>query len=466
MASPTIGRMSVLDTPGPCDVAIIGGGAAGVLTAIGLLRGARSALRILILEPSLPLARGVAYATPYDEHLLNVPAGKMGGFPDQVEDFLDYLIHTQAFPGVARDTLAASFVPRWRYAEYLRARLQQAVDSSAAQLEIRAERVLELDRDGDGLRLVLASGQAVQARRVVLASGNALRPLPARGAGSLPEGQRVEAWDFAAVRGIAEHADVAIIGSGLSMADTVVSLLASGHRGRIHVLSRHALMPLPHAKGPAADYDPEPLLAMNLRQRLHALRGHARAAAARGIPWQNVMERIRPMGQALWQTLSCDDQRRFLRHVVRYWDIHRHRIAGSVHAQLVQLQQEKRLVLHRGRLETAVSEGACVRLTAMDLRRHPLPLDVHCVVNATGVEMRAQAMRNPLLQQLLGSGLARPGPHGMGIDSAPDGSLIDADGAVEPRVQVLGSLRIGRLWESLAIPELRGQAAQAAVALG
>ncbi|MBD9536020.1 FAD/NAD(P)-binding protein [Stenotrophomonas sp. STM01] len=458
--------MSVLDTPGPCDVAIIGGGAAGVLTAIGLLRGARSALRILILEPSLPLARGVAYATPYDEHLLNVPAGKMGGFPDQVEDFLDYLIHTQAFPGVARDTLAASFVPRWRYAEYLRACLQQAVDSSAAQLEIRAERVLELDRDGDGLRLVLASGQAVQARRVVLASGNALRPLPARGAGSLPEGKRVEAWDFAAVRGIAEHADVAIIGSGLSMADTVVSLLASGHRGRIHVLSRHALMPLPHAKGPAADYDPEPLLAMNLRQRLHALRGHARAAAARGIPWQNVMERIRPMGQALWQTLSCDDQRRFLRHVVRYWDIHRHRIAGSVHAQLVQLQQEKRLVLHRGRLETAVSEGACVRLTAMDLRRHPLPLDVHCVVNATGVEMRAQAMRNPLLQQLLGSGLARPGPHGMGIDSAPDGSLIDADGVVEPRVQVLGSLRIGRLWESLAIPELRGQAAQAAVALG
>ncbi|MNN83104.1 hypothetical protein D3C81_2001130 [compost metagenome] len=74
-------------------------------------------------------------------------------------------------------------------------------------------------------------------------------------------------------------------------------------------------------------------------------------------------------------------------------------------------------------------------------------------------------MRNALLQQLLGSGIARPGPHGMGIDSAADGSLLDADGAVEPRVQVLGSLRIGCLWESLAIPELRAQAAQAATAL-
>ncbi|HBN52526.1 MAG TPA: pyridine nucleotide-disulfide oxidoreductase, partial [Stenotrophomonas sp.] len=57
------------------------------------------------------------------------------------------------------------------------------------------------------------------------------------------------------------------------------------------------------------------------------------------------------------------------------------------------------------------------------------------------------------------------GPHGIGIDTAADGSLLDADGVADPRVQVVGSLRIGRLWESLAIPELRGQAAQAAAAV-
>ncbi len=177
------------------------------------------------------------------------------------------------------------------------------------------------------------------------------------------------------------------------------------------------------------------------------------------------MERIRPLGQALWQSLSLDDQRRFLRHVVRYWDVHRHRIAVPVHAQLLELQRQGRLHLHRGRLETAIAEGACVRLGALDRRRQPFQIDAHCVINATGVEMRAQAMRNPLLQQMLGSGTARPGPHGIGIDSAPDGSLLDADGVAEPRVQVLGSLRIGRLWESLAIPELRVQAAQAAARL-
>ncbi|MGE8224737.1 MAG: FAD/NAD(P)-binding protein [Stenotrophomonas sp.] len=454
--------MSVIDTPALCDLAIIGGGAAGVLAAIGVLRGASQPLRLLVIEPNLPLARGVAYATTREEHVLNVPVAKMSGFPEQPEDFLDYLCDAQAFPALTREQIAPMFVSRGLYAAYLRHRLQQAVDASPAQLEIVAARVQALEPDTDGVLLVLDSGRPLRAGRVIIAVGNALRPLPARGASSLAAGKRVEAWDYEALAGIAGNADVAIIGSGLSMADTVASLQASGHRGKIHVLSRHALLPLPHAKGAAVDYDPEPLLAMNLRQRLHALRRHAAEAAARDIPWQSVMERIRPLGQQLWQTLSEDDQRRFLRHVVRYWDVHRHRIATHLYAQLIELQQQGRLQLHRGRLETAVAEGACVCLYAQDRKRRPLQLEVQCVVNATGVEMRAQAMRNPLLQQLLGSGVGRAGPHGIGLDTAADGSLVDADGVVEPRIQVLGSLRIGRLWESLAIPELRGQAAAAA----
>ena len=303
--------MTAFDQPQTCDIAIIGGGAAGVLTAIGVLRRARAALRVVIVEPHLPLGRGVAYATAYPEHLLNVPVGKMSGFPDQPGDFLDYLLEADAFPQMAHEVLAQAFVPRLHCAGYLRQRLQQAVNASAAQLEIRAARVVAMERQADGVMLQLDTGQPLLAARVALCTGNALRPLPARGAGAVPADKRVEAWDFEAVHGIAAHADVAIVGSGLSMADSVVSLAAAGHRGHVHVLSRHALLPLPHAAGPAADYDPQPLLAMNLRQRLRALRGHAAEAARRGIPWQSVMERIRPLGQALWQTLSFDDQRRF-----------------------------------------------------------------------------------------------------------------------------------------------------------
>ncbi|KAG1530467.1 hypothetical protein G6F51_013830 [Rhizopus arrhizus] len=97
------------------------------------------------------------------------------------------------------------------------------------------------------------------------------------------------------------------------MADTVLALVAAGHSGPLHVISRHGLLPLPHAHGGLPSFDPATLLPMNLRQRLRALRQFAGQAQAEGMPWQGVMDRIRPHGQALWCSLDEADQRRFLR---------------------------------------------------------------------------------------------------------------------------------------------------------
>ena len=55
-------------------------------------------------------------------------------------------------------------------------------------------------------------------------------------------------------------------------------------------------------------------------------------------------------------------------------------------------------------------------------------------------------------------GRVLPGPHGIGIASEEPGRVIDARGQPDPTLLVLGAMRIGTLWESLAIPELRGQA--------
>lgn len=444
------------------DLAIIGGGAAGVLTAIQLLREGTVSRRIALVEPEPPLARGVAYATTHDGHLLNVPAGKMSGFAEQPDDFLDYLCQVQAYPHLDRGTLARSYVSRRHYAAYLQQRLRQAQAGSAAQLQLIQDSVVALDPDGEGVRLALQGGGQLLARAVTVAVGNSLRSLPARGAQVLSPAQRVEAWDFEAVQAIDPRADVCIVGSGLSMADSVVSLLANGHRGAIHVISRHALLPLPHAEGTPAGFDVQPLLAMGLRGRMRVLRQLAREAQADGQPWQMVMDRLRPHGQALWRSLDEADQRRFLRHVVRYWDVHRHRIATPVHAQLQALRDSGQLQIHRGRVDAVSLDGNHVRLTADGPRGSRLHLQVQCVVNATGVETRGQGMRNPLLQQMLGSGIARSGPHGIGVDTDVDGQLLAADGTPYPRIQVVGSLRIGRLWETLAIPELRQQARAAA----
>jgi uncharacterized NAD(P)/FAD-binding protein YdhS len=442
------------------DIAIIGGGAGGVLTAIHALRLAEAGVRIALIEPTARLAQGVAYATTHAEHLLNVPARRMSAFDDQPNDFVDFLVARES--ETARDDIAVSYAQRRHYGDYLRDRLQRARASTAAHLEVMQDRVTGLDEAEGMLLLACESGGAIRTRGVAMAVGNNPKPLPARGASGLVRQTVLEAWDFDAIKSIPADAEICIAGSGLSMVDTVLSLVANGHRGRVHVLSRHALLPLAHSKHAVADFDAEAMLGMGLRQRMRVLREAVRVAEGRGLPWQAVMESARPLVQNLWRTLSHDDQRRFLRHAVRYWDVHRHRIAPQVHAQLEALQASGQLRLHRGRLQTVARERERIRVTLMMRDRRTQELDVDRIVNATGVEMRAQLMRNPLLSDLLGKGNARPGPHGIGIDTASDGDLVDAESNALAGVFVVGSLRIGRLWESIAVPELRGQAEDAA----
>lgn len=443
------------------DIAIVGGGASGAMTALQLLRQARAPRRIVLVEPAAGLGEGVAYATRRPEHLLNVPAGKMSLLPDLPDDFVDYLRTL----GHADDALPRRYVPRMHYAGYLRDRLAQARDASPATLEIRQARVASLAREDMGWWLGLEGGDALRARAVVLAVGNAPRPLPVRGAGTLDPAQRLEAWDTAAVAAVPAQASLCVVGSGLTMVDVAITRDVCGQQAPLHVVSRHGLMPLPRADTAPFAFDPQPLLAMTLRQRVRALRRQAALAQTQGWPWQSVMERLRPMVRQLWQSLDLADQRRFLRHVVRYWDVHRHGIDPALHARLSAMHARGALVLHRARLDAVWPTGACVQVEARDTGGHALRLEVQGVLNATGVEMRVQAMRNPLLQQLLGEGLAVPGPHGIGIDADGEGRVIAADGRAEPSLRVIGSLRIGREWESLAVPELRVQAEVIAAAL-
>ena len=87
-------------------------------------------LALAILEPASQLAQGIAYATPWPEHLLNVPAAKMSAFADQPGDFLDYLMAANAYPGEAREVLGERYVCRHYFAAYLQQRLQEAAAAS------------------------------------------------------------------------------------------------------------------------------------------------------------------------------------------------------------------------------------------------------------------------------------------------------------------------------------------------
>src|SRR5271157_77969 len=77
-----------------CDVAVIGAGFSGTLTAVHLVRMSAGTVSVALIEKRERFARGVAYATDDPSHLLNVPAGKMGAYAREPEHFLRWCCTT------------------------------------------------------------------------------------------------------------------------------------------------------------------------------------------------------------------------------------------------------------------------------------------------------------------------------------------------------------------------------------
>lgn len=439
-----------MQDPRDFDFAIIGGGAAGVLLALRLLRDARAGRRIALIEPGVP-GQGVAYGTDDPAHILNVPAGNMGAESDAPSGFVDFL---RARDGVADP---AAFMPRRDYAAYLQARLARAVAESGARFVHVAQRATGLQHGDAGAVVTLEDGERITSRRVALATGNHPREF----APEADHARIVPAWDRAALARIAPEDDIAILGSGLSMVDVLLMLDARDHRGKVTVVSRHGLLPKPHPmQKQALDVDVAALEAMPLRARLHRLRQLARDAADEGIGWQALMDALRHHVRGLWQALAPGEQDRFLRHAVRHWDVHRHRIAPAVARQMQADIERGQLAVLAARVLDIETRGETI---AMRLRpRHrddARTITADWLVNATGIETRARAFDDPLLRGLLRDGLARPGPHGLGFDTRDDGALLARDGQAQPWLAAIGSLRLGNLWESTAIPDLRVDAA-------
>lgn len=449
---------TIAEGPAPLDVAIIGGGAAGVLVAIHLLRASAGRIRLHIIEPRPRLGDGVAYSTSDPNHLLNVRADGMSAFDDDPGHFVRYLAaerHGVAQVGDA-PRLANRFVPRAIFGRYLRSTLAEYVNGRSVHLLDEAVEVT----GAAPYHVALRSGRSIRAATVVLAVGNKPRPLEGPVAAEATS-RVVHAWDYPAVAAIPADADVCIVGSGLSMVDVAVTLQAGGHRGRIRALSRHGLLPLPHARdrGPHGATD-DALFCDGVLARTWRLRAEAAAGLRAGRPWQWTMDELRPHGRRLWLSLGEAEQRRFLRHPRPFWDVHRHRIAPEVAARLTELQRSRQLTLQAGRMQSIEMDGSRLRVGLQPRGSHcteHLPADT--VITCTGIESRLRRMRDPLMQALAAGGLASPGPLGLGLAVGnAAGALVTVDGRLQPQLLTLGSSRIGDAWESTAIPEIRKQA--------
>ncbi|MBV6290312.1 FAD/NAD(P)-binding protein [Pseudomonas aegrilactucae] len=452
------------------DVLIIGGGLSGALLAAQLLRqpGRR---RLLVVEPRSELGRGEAYSATELGHTLNGNAARMSVDPDNPDDLTQWLqqqLDAGEWPEAAEQgvSVAELFPPRGLFGLYARQRLSEAQrigEFAGSVLEhVRAE-VVDLEYVPGGVRGQLSDGRSLQARFAVLATGMfAAARTPRVGDDGLNIAA-VDPWDVAAMRGIDPHGTVLIIGSGLTMVDTLVSLQRAGHRGPINVFSRHGLWPHVRRQPPAwEDFLEADRSVRTPLQLLRALREQCRQAQALGVDWQAPLDTVRVHIPRLWSQASDCQRRQFVRHVRPWWESHHHRSPPQGAALLEQLCAQGRLHIHAACLqavERAGADGVCVRLRYRG-ESGQTRVTGAALVNSMGIEYDWRRVARPLPQSLLQRRLIQPGPLALGIAADAGGAVIDAQGVASDRLFAMGPPLRGQWWESTAVTDvaLQGKA--------
>lgn len=451
-------------------VLIVGAGFSGSMTAAQLLRRSLRhdlPVRVLLAERQGTLGEGVAYSTRDPKHLLNVPAGRMSAWPDNPQDFVDWLTKTY---GVADPT---AFVPREWYGRYTRETLLDLANdpTSKSSLEIIMDEVRRVSRRPDGGWLVSFSNHASEpSDAVVLSIGH--RP-PSDPIGARWSGSRsrfiADPWQPFACSAIAPDDPVVILGTGLTAVDNVLSLATSDRTAPIYLISRRGLMPQQHSPAPipaaslnewVAEHMASPL---SIRRFVRSLREEIQRTVQAGGDWRSVIDGLRPFTAQLWKALSHEDRQRFLRHVRPFWEVHRHRTAVQVAERFRALKETGRVKILAGRIVAVQADNEEVRVFVRE-RGDDRLLDLQAawVINCTGPGPANSADSNPAIGSLLIPGWVSSDPLSLGLRTTDDGLAIGDRGRDTEDLYVVGTLRKPGLWETTAVPELRSQAAQVA----
>ena len=289
-------------------VAIVGGGAAGALAAVHLLREPRErgGLEIDLIDRTGSFGAGIAYGTQDPLHLLNVPAVRMGGVAGHPEHFHEWLA------GRGEPVAEEAFLPRGLYATYVRDLLASAERATqpGARLVRRGGEVVSIAEQlgvaAAPLELTLAGGERIEADRVVLALG----PLGAGDPIDVPEALKAsgvyvaDPWAAGALEKARRDRSVLIVGTGLSMVDVALTLGADEEGPEIRAVSRHGLVPRRHRRSltnvrrfhiPTGSGGLEPILASIFAQICRV--------SQQGDDWRDVIDSMRPVSPQIWKSV-------------------------------------------------------------------------------------------------------------------------------------------------------------------
>ena len=451
-------------------IVIVGGGFCGTVLAANLLRRPPPGpTRLVLIERSGAVGRGVAYADREFPYLLNVPASRMSANSAAPDEFLEFV--QRRIPGAGGE----DFLPRALYGEYLQEFLLAAQLSAPSNVRLdllhgEVTNVRRIERHLP-LQVELRDGRKLTADDVVLALGN---PKPASLAVAAPVADHpayvADPWSSELQFTRAQK--VLLIGTGLTAADVINAASADPQRTpTLHALSRHGLVPPRQTafRPDAFKGDGNALVlaaSTSLRGLTKSVRLLAREAESIGGDWREAITFVRNMAPTIWQRLSEHDRVRFLRHLRALWDAHRHRLPLQLIQRIDELRKAHRLHVHAGQLSRFADSNGRIEVTWRQRGSQSERTEIFDrVVNCTGPDYAVARSTEPLWHSLVQCGLCVPDALGLGLRTGPRGAVLDADGWPGPHLCYVGPMLRADLWEATAAAELRVHAEKLATLL-
>ncbi|MGE0796943.1 MAG: FAD/NAD(P)-binding protein [Lautropia sp.] len=459
-----------MKTTRPYRVAIVGGGFSGATAAVQLVRRSDMPVAVCIFEPRESLGRGLAYSSDDPDHRLN---GVLDGHVLDPEDPYEFERWWHERVG---DRDAEAFAPngsvfarRSDFGAFLGSALADYRTANAVGSTIRHVRQSVRGVDSGDDRPVVRTGDGCEhpADMVVLATGNAM-PEPAAlfsRAGGDPAGIVVSPYDDIALRSIAPTAKVLVVGSGLTALDILTTLLRAGHETPIDVVSRRGLRPHPNRLTSEVSPRSEPHLislidgplppyladfSPSVRWLTRRLRLEIRRSIQNGATWHEPFDALRNVVWKVWPQLPPSEQRRFLRRLRSWYDVHRFR-APPQNDVFVRAAEAEGTVRFRA-----------ARVSAVQVREKQLEVELiepatgtasktryDAVVNCTGLDPASGAKGNPLLETLLARGTLTVDASGTGFAVDARCRPIAASGEAASRLYAIGPPTTGTFGDPL-----------------
>jgi uncharacterized NAD(P)/FAD-binding protein YdhS len=181
-----------------------------------------------------------------------------------------------------------------------------------------------------------------------------------------------------------------------------------------------------------------------------------------GGDWRSIINALRVHVPVIWESAGLADKKRFMRHIMPYWNVHRHRVHSKLMIILDELIQRGQLQTLAGRILKVENNTAYIQLRqSKELKKIKMDWLLNCMGPSTDVSKTS----SPLMQSLVLRGSAAFDPLAIGFAATACGKLHTASGQLSSAFFTLGPPAKGIVWECTAVPEIRRQSYRLATIL-